>query len=190
MGPEGKPAINLLIEALTDHSAKAIWNHDPVYAAMALGRIGQHAARAVPVLTDALHHELPSVREEAALSLGLIGTAAKMALPELRKTLQDKEPSVRARAALAVWLVGQSTRDSLPVMIETLRAYVRPGPGSTDSGIIKRIIEALGEIGPNAREADPVLIPLLKDTKWSIRRAAAEALKNIDPTAEQKEGAP
>lgn len=41
--------------------------------------------------------------------------------------------------------------------------------------------EALGEIGPEAKEAIPVLIPLLEDGEFMIRRAVAEALAAIGP---------
>jgi HEAT repeat protein len=42
---------------------------------------------------------------------------------------------------------------------------------------------ALGRIGPEAREAVPVLIPALQDESEAVRRAAAEALGNLEAAA-------
>jgi HEAT repeat protein len=50
-------------------------------------------------------------------------------------------------------------------------------------------IHALGRMGPSARaEALPWLLPLLKDPDETIRKATAEALKNIDPEEASRQG--
>jgi len=51
----------------------------------------------------------------------------------------------------------------------------------TDDDQLNRqiIIEALGRIGPDAKEALPVLERLSNDTNPDVRKAAAEALKKI-----------
>ena len=48
-----------------------------------------------------------------------------------------------------------------------------------DGGVRCAAAEALGNMGPAAREAVPVLEKLLRDKDPGIRQAAAEALKRI-----------
>ena len=45
--------------------------------------------------------------------------------------------------------------------------------------------EALGEIGPEAKEAIPALMPLLRNLDFMIRRAVAEALAEIGPGTQE-----
>ena len=45
---------------------------------------------------------------------------------------------------------------------------------------------ALGEIGPDAREAVPALIALVKDKEVEVRGAAVYALGEIGPPAKQR----
>jgi HEAT repeat protein len=47
-------------------------------------------------------------------------------------------------------------------------------------------VDALGEIGPPAKPAVPELLKALSHRELNVRRAAAEALKTIDPTAVPK----
>ena len=49
---------------------------------------------------------------------------------------------------------------------------------------------ALGQFHPEAREALPVLRHLLDDTEPAVRKAAAQALKRIDPRAAAEAGVP
>ena len=49
---------------------------------------------------------------------------------------------------------------------------------------------ALGAVGPEAKEAVPALVDALKDKDEAVRTCAADALKNVDPEAAKKAGAP
>lgn len=65
----------------------------------------------------------------------------------------------------------------VPVLIASL--------GDSDSFVRRDAARALGEFGPGAASAVPALMALRKD-KESVRRAAAEALDQIDPSAAEQ----
>jgi HEAT repeat protein len=60
----------------------------------------------------------------------------------------------------------------VPPLIEALK--------DLDSNILVRAAESLGRIGPEAKEAIPALLPLLKDDIEEVRNVAAAALKRIE----------
>jgi HEAT repeat protein len=186
LGPEGKAAVPLLIEGLKQEIR--FLDCTRMDAAIALGRIGPDAKAAIPALTESLRDELFFVRPEAALALGKIGPAAKAALPDLRRALKDEKMNTRVSAAVALWWLEGKAKEPLPVLIEALQGRGKKGCEPVESGTIKLITTTLGEMGPKAREAIPLLMPLLKDREWSIRRAAADALKKIDPEVAKKTG--
>jgi HEAT repeat protein len=55
--------------------------------------------------------------------------------------------------------------------------------GDLDVDVRSEVVRALGCIGPAAAEAVPHLLPLLRDSKWSVRSRAEEALVGIGPEA-------
>ncbi len=70
---------------------------------------------------------------------------------------------------------------AIPALIGCL--LDRQGRGRPD------VVEALGEFGPKARAAAPVLVKLLADrSSKDIIVAVPTALKNIDPEAAAKAG--
>ncbi len=91
IGPDSKPAVPVLVAALTDADA-FVREH----AAESLGEIG--AAEAIPDLTRILADPSPRVRRDAVRSLGQFGAAAKSALPEVEKLVNDPNDDVRDAA--------------------------------------------------------------------------------------------
>ena len=71
-------------------------------AARALGRLGEHAAPAVPALIAYFEHRHYFVRSSAADALGKLGKHAAPAVPALIKCLEDREDFVRCSAATLV----------------------------------------------------------------------------------------
>jgi HEAT repeat protein len=47
---------------------------------------------------------------------------------------------------------------------------------------------ALGNVGPDAKEASAALVTALKDADPVVRQRAAAALKRVDPAAAEKAG--
>jgi HEAT repeat protein len=87
----GEPAVEGLRGLLKDGKT-----HVRALAAMALGRIGSGAARAVPELIVLLGDKNEQIGQEAAQALGRIG---KIAAGPLAAACSDKDPLIRARAA-------------------------------------------------------------------------------------------
>ncbi len=203
LDPQSKEAIAALIE-LTSHKDVEIQSA----AHYTLIKMGQDKELHLPPLVDALEDANPYVRLNAAAYLGKLGTAANKASLSLQKALKDDDPEVRVEAAQAILLIGSGPsvrREAAGVIVNSLddeevMAWVRAAGalelfGSEESWAVSRLtaeiharqtrirlaaIEALGNIGPGAREALPHLKRLLKDGHWQIRKAAAEASKRIE----------
>jgi HEAT repeat protein len=184
-GPDGKVAVPALIQVLKDKS-RASLHSDYVEAAAALGAIGPAAKAAVPVLARTLKDEYRTVRLVAAHALGQIGPEAKAALPDLRKALRDEEEIVHPLAAWAIWRVGGSVKEALPAMVKVLEVWHKDRPGPLYNWGARLVIRGLAEMGPPAKEAVPILLPLSKDKDEGIRWWARQALKKIAPPVAKK----
>ncbi len=189
-GPPGKAALPLLIEMLKEKptTTRELLSFTRMDAAIAVGRIGPAAEAAVPALAGALQDLRPWVRGQAALALGQIGPAGKAALPDLRRVLKDREREVRACAAIALWRLERRAKELLPVLIEALQGKDKEDPRRVEAWTVREIVDALGEIGREAEGAAAALVPLLKEEKEDISRAAAAALKRVDPEAAKRAG--
>jgi HEAT repeat protein len=130
---------------------------------------GPKAARAVPALVERMAAS-PDHREYILNALGRIGPAAAKAAPAIRKLLGAETARVREEAALALARVK-------PDDPETLKALLR----------MKDLpVAALGELGPRARAAVPLIVRRLRTYD---RFEAADALWKIDPPTARKLGA-
>jgi HEAT repeat protein len=146
-------------------------------AATALGVIGPEARAAVPSLISVLKSQYRQNRRQAAEALGKIGNA-KEAVPALREAMNDREAEVRIAASFAVYkLDAQSKKEMLAFLIETLRTGLRK---PFDSGTFWAV-KALGEIGPEAKEAVPVLLTAYKTHRSSSYLRLDDALRRIAP---------
>ena len=88
-------------------------------------------------------------------------------LPALVKHLKDPAAAVRVHTAEA--LGNFSDRRLIPYLAAVLSA--------DDAELVVSAISSLGAIG--AAEAEPHLLPLLRDSRSAIRQAAAEALGRL-----------
>lgn len=173
-------------------------------AIRSLGKIGGHAAAAVPALCHALGNS--SLRAFAASTLGEIGPAAKDAVPYLLSALDDRRFFVRWHAAQALWKVDPSQcKRIVPILTEGLdnpileshlsaRTLIEIGPDAreavpklrqalrkADKYDRAKAAEALGRIGWDARLAVPELLNILSDPEPYVRVHAAEAIGRISP---------
>lgn len=143
-----------------------------ISAAQALGGIGPAAKDAIPALIETLKDEDECVSGEAGIALGKIGATA---VPALIKMLKDGDDQVRHSAA---WVLGSKIGSpAVPALIKTL--------GDKKWGVRASAVEALGQIGPAAKDALPVLIKILRngDEVECVRGEAAIAIGEIHNTS-------
>jgi HEAT repeat protein len=210
MKEEAKDAVPALQKALADDSmgvrvaaAQALWQTTrkkngllPVLlaglqdgqrevrnrSAFGLGQLSPDSADAVELLTAALDDE--AVRWEAARALGLIGPKAKSAVPALRKLLTHSDGNFRAQVALALWRIDRE-QEVLPTLVQLVR-------NTSELGGRYQAIEALGNIGPDARPTVPYLLHILYFERQregaQSPEVAAWALKKIDPDLASRAG--
>lgn len=169
LGPNAAAAVPVLEKVLDNRGENEYVRGN---AAWALGCIGPAAQSAVSLLveTSASQHHL-SVRRNAVWALGRIGPGAKSAAETLVKRLEDQDATVRANAAVALWRIAKHPR-AIPTLVEMARS----GQGDAAyQGVV-----ALGQLGPQAEAAAPVLAQLLRANE-DVSRAAGAALARIGP---------
>ncbi len=144
-----------------------------MWAAGALAKIGPAAKAAVPELIACLKSDTPYVVSSSAEALGKIGPGAASAVPALTARLEQCDDDYcRVCIARALWRINRSER-SLPLLQEVLR-------DPRNHMAISEAVEALGEMGPQAKESVPLLRSLLTYSDRTFRDSVAKALKRIE----------
>jgi len=165
-GAEAAEAVAPLTELLKDGSAKvrgrAVW---------ALGAIGAAAKPAVPAMAELLKDPDETVRRLVVQAVQAIRPGPEVAVPLCIKLLEDPDPAVRARVLSAI---AQAGAKAVPALVEALK---------NDKAAYWACL-VLREIGPDAKDAVPVLTEKLKDPRPEIRREAVLTLGAIGPAAE------
>ncbi len=160
--------------------AKALKGGDEHFrekVAEAIGKIGTEAKAAVPALLEAMKSSEWGLRGCAAEAIGRILPAPHEVVPVLELALEDNEDFVRMKAAEALWRVSQKGEKAIPVLIELLREEI-----SRDRHVYRTdIVEILGQIGPQAKAAVPLLLKEAHADDQDTRKTAKNALKKIDP---------
>ena len=191
MGPRGKAAVPVLAKALREDPQAGIRQA----AAYALAEMGPRAKAAVSALAKALREDpVPTVRGSAARALGYLASEANPAVPALIRALGDKaayqleegveesESQNRVCDAAARALGRLKASQAVPALTGLL------GDGETQGS--SAAMDALGEMGSEAKAAVPALIKALKTTAPSLRRHALAALGQIGPDAAEAVPAP
>jgi HEAT repeat protein len=148
--------------------------------ARSLSRFGQ---RAVPVLTNLLEHPSKEVRWCALYALGEMGWAAKGVADAVGKRLQDKEEVICKQAVRTLVLVEPVPERLIGPLMKALK--------SKRGGVRYAAAESLGELGPKARAAVPLLVRVYEANDIEIGGAhwvVGLALKRIDPEAARRAG--
>jgi HEAT repeat protein len=176
------PAIPRLIELL-DHENRDV----AISASVALNRMGRPA---VPALVAAMREGDESVIQYAASAFWWTGRGATEALPTLLEIAGSEEKSdvsrmAVARAALKIDPEARSSGEivsAIPALIRVLREGSFKNQGQA--------AEALGHIGPAAREALPILHQRLEPPPVNVNtdglsrdyvsRAAKSAISAIE----------
>jgi hypothetical protein len=112
-------------------------------------------------------------RVNAAQSIGGLGPGAQSAIPALVQALKGKDAVVHGAAIEALGKIHSDPQVVIPLLIGYLE----------DENLNDEAALALGDYGSLAKAAVPKIIPLLHARDKDARRAATEALKQIDPEA-------
>jgi HEAT repeat protein len=131
-------------------------------AARSLAETGSDGRTAVPALARALKDPDLFVRRFAAQALGALGPDARPAVPALRAALNDPRREVQEAAVSSLGKVGGPG-------VAVLTAVVKDP--NANPALRRRAVETLGEVGPAARSAIPVLTPVLKGGQGRKRPA-------------------
>lgn len=173
LGPMAKPALADLVTALGDADASCRSE-----AAMALAALGAEAAPAISELRKLLGDEtVPAQgRYSAAFALGSIGAAAKPALDDLRVMGKSADELMATVAIWAALKIDPTDTGLATTAVPLLRRALRG-----DREIVRlEAAVALGDIGPPAAAAVPILqIVSEDDPARSVRQAAKAALAKI-----------
>jgi HEAT repeat protein len=212
IGPAAKDARRPLLECLLDPNEGVRYA-----AALSLGRIDPHYTEAVPALRETLHDSFPMVRLGAIDSLlridkPQIDEAAPLLLDLSRKpylldvrfrAVEGLTEFAREKAkALVPWLSIELTNGNADARLEaaTLLSQIEPertrytvlavmpALWSPDFGVRRKVVRALGSLGPKAREAVPAIVRLLQDDVPQVRTEAVTALRAIDPPTAKRLG--
>ncbi len=132
----------------------------------------------------------PWVQTTAADLLCDVCMARQSVSLELRGMRTNRWGGVRCRAARALWRITREPAAVIPELVDGLQYRGRQdhAPDHDNSEVGVFAAETLGEMGPKARSAVPGLVAALKDVRPSVRVAAANALREIDPAAAASAG--
>ena len=152
-------------------------------AAQDLGKLGPDAKGAAAALADVLTKDKDAfVRRFAAQSLGQIGPeVAKDAVPALSKAVKTDTHKEVIQASIEA--LGQMGGTAVPALKEAMK--------SSELTVQYQAAKAIGQIGPDAKDAVKTLIDAFKNPPPMkrnndappVRTAVAEALGNIGPAA-------
>jgi HEAT repeat protein len=181
-----------------------------VFAASALGDLGQQAQKAERQLRAALEHTEAGVRTTAAHALGQVGASSPATITALIGLLKkDPEREARRSAAWSLGEVGPAARAAIPALQKALQGDGKGGwyvaadalakiggaevvpilteaLSNPDADIRLASMRGLGNLGLLARPAVPALEKASReDPREGNRRAATEALRKISQAAEK-----
>jgi len=158
-----------------EHERDVLFRGEPDFPARAVNESGNYGSEtwsverqdllltSMPLLIDALHSDVPAIREAAALSLGRIGYPAADIF--LQRTTRDKVESVRQAAYMGLGLM--ATEQGVEFLIKTFEE---------DHSNTTRAFAALG-LGLSGRvESGTVLKSYLNKVYYNASWAAQEDL--------------
>jgi HEAT repeat protein len=173
LGPAAKPAVADLVTLLDDADPQCRGD-----AAVALGAIGADAAEGVPALQKLLGDaSVPDgVRYAVVYALGRIGPAAASAEPMIRELTQSKDELMATVAVWAALKIKPDDKSLFEAAVPLLRRALR---AEREMARLEAAV-ALGDIGPAAATAIPILELVSEDDPAKpVRAAAAAAIEKI-----------
>jgi HEAT repeat protein/S1-C subfamily serine protease len=175
LGPEAKPAVKVLAEALNDTN-----NTTRLNSINTLGKIGPDAKEAVPALARLLSQKGQGLRTPVLAALEQIGPAAAEAIGDLIPLLGESTQKVTGIQRDAILLEDTYNKDLHNKVTNVLAkigkdAVVPLRTRLTDNNKFIRLgaIVALGKIGPDAKSAANDLGVLAQTDRFPDAQSAA-----------------
>jgi HEAT repeat protein len=173
IGEDAADGVDKITEALSDDDGFVRGE-----AAIALAAIGPRAAAAVPALQKILTNDAEDsgTRYSAAYALGRIGSDAAPAMNALRELSDSADELMATVAVWAAIKIEPGNTEFFETAMPRLRKALQ---AESDLARLEAAV-ALGEIGPHAKTAIPILEVVEEDDPVrAVRAAAAEALRKI-----------
>jgi hypothetical protein len=173
LGPEAYPAKFELVRLIN-----ASTNEDTIHRLkFALAYLG---AEGLPPLTALATNRQRSDRFKALAAIRGMGTNARPALPVLIQCLNDEDYYVAKYTAVTLGYLQLEPALVVPALTNALRDSFLRDPWLRPRA---RFIDSLAQFGPAATSAVPILLGVLEDPNETVRVAATNALRTIDPQA-------
>jgi hypothetical protein len=160
-------ALNFLLSCLTNNDPtiiKGVVVHD-------LGEIGPNAKAAVPYLLEVIKGTDFTTITEVPSALTHIGVGSDVILSALKEHLKSRDEGLRIGVSALILDLAPADRDAQQVLMNAIRG----GSGFEDFAI-----NALGNTGPAASNAIPILRGVVRDGTRPHRDAARQALRRIE----------
>jgi beta-lactamase regulating signal transducer with metallopeptidase domain/HEAT repeat protein len=142
-----------------------------------VGNLGPAARAAVPALIDIFDNDTPPLRVSALQALTAIKPDTKDILPALSRAVQEPKRGMEMHAVAALAELGPGAAGAVPVLTAALVRHLK----ERDFNGAQEILNALGRMGPAAREALPLLRQLEGQLPGTgLRPAIHDALKRIE----------
>jgi HEAT repeat protein len=171
MGPSAKAAVPALVDIVKTDKRSSVRRESLI----ALGAIAPGAPEVVAAAAAALNDPDERSGRAACYVLGSAGPAASSAEGELTKKLDGDDPALAIASAWALVKIQPNRPQLAPKLVPLLvkgfefdEPMFRAGAAS-----------ALGDLGPLAKDAAPVLKKASTDPDERIRTLATEALKKV-----------
>lgn len=148
-------------------------------AVQALGTQSGLASQSVPALVDVMKND-PEMTFTAILALGNLGPEAAAAVPDLRSYLEDEDHAVATIRTLG--RIGEPAAAAVPVIIEYLAGKRQSKKPLYFPSPVDAAIESLGNFGPAAKPALPLLLEMYHDSNhWETKQKIAQSIYQISP---------
>src|SRR5262249_12419211 len=143
-------------------------------AAVIAGDMAQHET--VRLLAESLGDPDPEIRELAAAALAEFGADAQIALPEVVQAVGGESVTGRRRGIRAIASLGATAADdALPALIAATE--------DADESVALQAVATIGEFGPLAVTAVPVILALIWTGNSRQRAVAGAVLERVGEAA-------
>lgn len=181
-GAEAREAVPVLIAALDDPDPGDPRESPSVsyLAAIILGGIGSDAKSAADALIKLQHGDNVNLRGASLETLAKIVPRDPRVIPIFLDVLKNQDhKELRRGAARALGILGATAKEAVPGLIDALRAK-DIGDQMLEVALKEACIWALGEIGPDAKAAIPILREMSTHLDPNIRSEVKNALEKIE----------